>query len=57
VPGLFLYYPGRAVSPAFRAFIEVCREVLGPRKRPATARLGPPNEGDADGAAHQRAAR
>jgi DNA-binding transcriptional LysR family regulator len=34
VPGLFLYYPGRAVSRAFRAFIEVCREVLGPRKRP-----------------------
>jgi DNA-binding transcriptional LysR family regulator len=37
VPGLFLYYPGRAVSRAFRAFIEVCREVLGPRKRPNRA--------------------
>lgn len=34
VPGLFLYYPSRAVSRAFRAFIDVCREVLGPRKRP-----------------------
>jgi len=33
VPGLFLYYPGRSVSRAFRAFIEVCRETLGPRKR------------------------
>ena len=34
VPGLFLYYPGRSVSRAFRAFIEVCREVLRPKKRP-----------------------
>jgi DNA-binding transcriptional LysR family regulator len=39
VPGLFLYYPGRAVSRAFRAFIEVCRAVLGPRNRPN--RTGP----------------
>jgi DNA-binding transcriptional LysR family regulator len=37
VPGLFLYYPGRSVSRAFRAFIEVCREVLRPKKRHARA--------------------
>jgi len=37
VPGLFLYYPGRSVSRAFRAFIEVCREVLRPKKRPTRA--------------------
>ncbi|HEY1416778.1 MAG TPA: hypothetical protein VGF41_02700, partial [Myxococcaceae bacterium] len=41
VPGLFLYYPGRSVSPAFRAFIDACREVLGPRRRPGPARVGP----------------
>jgi DNA-binding transcriptional LysR family regulator len=57
VPGLFLYYPARSVSPPFRAFIEVCREVLGPRKRPAPPRPGPPNQPDADLAARGRAAR
>ena len=44
VPGLFLYYPGRSVSRAFRAFIEVCREVTGRRsvrrgRRPSLLRL------------------
>ena len=33
VAGLFLYYPGRSVSRAFRAFIDLCREMVGPRKR------------------------
>jgi DNA-binding transcriptional LysR family regulator len=57
VPGLFLYYPGRSVSPAFRAFIEVCREVLGPKKRSGLPRVSPPNPGDAGVAARGRAAR
>jgi DNA-binding transcriptional LysR family regulator len=43
VPGFFLYFPGRAqVSPAFRAFIDVARELSGTkpasRARPAPAR-------------------
>ena len=57
VSGLFLYYPGRSVSPAFRAFIDVCREVLGPRKRSATARVGPLNQGDVGVAARGHATR
>jgi DNA-binding transcriptional LysR family regulator len=34
VPGLFLYFPSRSqVSPAFRAFVDVARELVA---RPAT---------------------
>ena len=30
VPGLFLYFPSRAqVSPAFRAFVDVARDMVG----------------------------
>jgi DNA-binding transcriptional LysR family regulator len=35
VPGFFLYFPSRAqVSPAFRAFVDVAREMAGQAKRP-----------------------
>jgi DNA-binding transcriptional LysR family regulator len=34
VPGFFLYFPSRSqVSPAFRAFVDVAREMAGPAKR------------------------
>ena len=34
VPGFFLYFPRRAqVSPAFRAFVEVTREVVASTKK------------------------
>jgi DNA-binding transcriptional LysR family regulator len=34
VPGFFLYFPSRAqVSPAFRAFVDVAREMAGQAKR------------------------
>jgi DNA-binding transcriptional LysR family regulator len=39
VPGFFLYYPNRAqISPAFRLFVDVAKEVLASPKRSARAR-------------------
>ncbi|RKI54432.1 LysR family transcriptional regulator, partial [Corallococcus sp. AB049A] len=41
VPGLFLYFPGRAqVSPALRAFLEHARQVLTPPPTPPSRRKG-----------------
>lgn len=41
VPGLFLYFPGRAqISPAFRAFVDVARE-LAASARPSLKRSAP----------------
>ncbi|WP_051695805.1 LysR family transcriptional regulator [Caulobacter sp. UNC358MFTsu5.1] len=40
-PGLFLYFPRRAAqAPKLRAFVDVAREVLGPRRRDGSDRSG-----------------
>lgn len=54
VPGLFLYFPGRAqLSPALKAFIEVARELM---REPLPARAAPASSAPARPASRTRTA-
>jgi DNA-binding transcriptional LysR family regulator len=55
VPGLFLYFPSRSqVSPAFRAFVDVAREVAGAEATRARAPSRAPGRAPARAATRRR---